>query len=293
MRKIFVILTVIFALSSCLEAAEISKQEIFKLAAEGSAKQLMEAVKSGINLNISAEYEDFDEDCEYEEAAFENVTPLHFAAAHNHNSEVIEFLISLGLDVNEYAYAGNYTSETPLSFAIINHNLEAFMALLKAGADPNSYNGGYNNSMFHLVASECRDYEQAKTVIDALIAAGGDINSHEKFTRKEIQELHEDEGSEGFMIIWSEDDPFGEAIYELSRVTRGNFLSSFTPLMFAVLYDNPDVVNVLLDAGADTKIQSLEGKNALDYALMLPKTTKLRRSEAFRKLQRKTPPARK
>ena len=40
-----------------------------------------------------------------------------------------------------------------------------------------------------------------------------------------------------------------------------------TPLMYAAKYnENPDVITTLLNAGADAKAKSIEGKTAFDYA---------------------------
>lgn len=58
--------------------------------------------------------------------------------------------------------------------------------------------------------------------------------------------------------------------------------------MFAVLYDNADVLNILLDHGADPNIRSLEKKTALDYAKFLPKDSKIKTSSAFKRLKNKT-----
>ncbi len=262
----------------------------FKLAETASPEQLRQAVSEGVNFNIE-KHPNFDDDEDfdawYDNYEFDSMTPLHAAAAKNHNPGSIRFLLSLGLNVNAEATAGNTIVETPLICAIRNeNNIQVITELLKAGADPIVWNRGNNFSAFHLLASECRNSSYAKAVIDALIKTGGDVNSHYQFTREEIREMREQEGSSGFRIKWSRSDPFGDAVYNLSHVARADFLSSFTPLMYAVLYDNPDLVNILLDAGADPKIRSFEGKTALDYARLLAKNTKLRRSNVFSRLQK-------
>ena len=66
------------------------------------------------------------------------------------------------------------------------------------------------------------------------------------------------------------------------------FRPSFTPLMFAVLYDNPDAVDILLDCKADANIRSGEGKNALDYANELPANSAIKRSDVFNRLRAAT-----
>ena len=271
------------------QAEQLNLSRAFTLAESASPEQLKQAAAEGVNFNIERHL-NFDDDDDYgwyEVYEFDTMTPLHAAAIKNSNPESIRFLVSLGLDVNAEAEAGNTILETPLVCAIRHrNNIQVIHALLNAGADPEAWGSGNNYSVFHLVASECRDYPYAKAVIEALIRAGGDVNSHYNFSREEITDLYELEDPSDFRIKWSRSDPFGDAVYRLSHATRGNFLSSFTPLMYAVLFNNPDVVNIFLDVGADPRIRSLEGKIALDYARMLPKTTNLRRSDAFIRLQK-------
>ena len=297
-RNIFVNITVlaialctVYAANAEIPAEQLNISRAFKLAETASPEQLKQAVAEGINFNIER-HPNFDDDDDYgwyDDYEFDTMTPLHAAAGKNPNSESIRFLLSLGLDVNASATAGNTIHETPLTCAIRNrNNIKVINELLNAGADPDVWSSGNNYSVFHLVASECKNYSYAKAVIDALIRAGGNINSHYRFTREEIKELKENEDPSDFRIKWSRSNPFGDAVYHLSHAKRENFLSSFTALMYAVLHNNPDVVNILLDYGADPNIRSVETKTALDYAHMLPKTTNLRRSDAFIRLQKVT-----
>jgi ankyrin repeat protein len=57
-----------------------------------------------------------------------------------------------------------------------------------------------------------------------------------------------------------------------------------TPLMNAARYnDGPEVIEVLLDAGADGKLKSNEGKTAFDYAEENPR---VKDSEAYSLLKK-------
>ena len=71
-----------------------------------------------------------------------------------------------------------------------------------------------------------------------------------------------------------------------SHWAMGNFLSTFTPLMWAVIYDKPEIVTILLDFNADVNIKSIENKTAVDYADELPKDSKIKKSAVFKRLQR-------
>ena len=293
-RNLFVKLAVLIT-AICIpqhaEAANTEQQNIsyvLELAKTASPEQLKQAVKDGYTFNVERPL-DFDappkNEEDYDEMdALENLTPLHVAAAYNHNPGSIKYLLSLGLNVNAKAEAGNIACATPLSLAVGNKNFPAMKELLKAGADPESWCNDVDSTILHLVISEYTNPKTAKFVIDALLKAGADVNSHEPFTQKDIEEW-ELEDPENFTVEWSKDDPFGEKIYGLCHAARGNFMSSLTPLMFAVLYDKPDFAGILLDAGAALNPRSMEGKTALDYAMLLPNDSKLRRSPVFSRLK--------
>ena len=307
-RNIFRLVALIIALCAVHGAEALSPAEqlnlsrAFTLAETASPEQLRQAVAEGVNFNVQR-YPDFDSDDPYfgyeDDYEFEYMTPLHAAAIKNPNPESIKYLLSLGLYVNASASAGNTVHDTPLTCAIRNrNNIQVVHALLNAGADPEVWNSGNNYSALHLAASVCRSYPYAKAVIDALIRAGVDINSHYTPTHEEMDDFRTNQDPSEFKIHWSRFYPFGDSVSSLAHVSRDFFLSTFTPLMYAVLFNNPDAVNILLDVGADPNIRSLEGKTALDYAKMQPKNTKLRLSDAFIRLQNvsrrtKTPQTRK
>ena len=283
--KFAVIIAVCVTLFAAV-TAEAGEIDVFLLARNGTSQQLKEALKMGANFNVSRKAYDYEKEEEHYTDTFEyGETPLHLAAMYNTNSGVIKFLIEQGLDVNAVATSGNTIFETPLSCAVKNRNIDAVRELLKAGADPNSASSGNNGSMFHVVASEYKNYSDAKTVIAELIKAKGNINTHDEITQEEFDDWLQYEERENFRVKWSAYDPLGGPSRTLSHAARDNFLSTFTPLMFAVLYDNPDVVNLLLDAKADPNIRNLEGKTAFDYAVSMPNRTKIKRSPAFKRLK--------
>ena len=265
---------------------EAGNGNVYLLARNGTPEQLKAARKRGANFNVSRSFSDGDDT----EILDEGETPLHIAAMYNRNAGSIKFLISQGLDVNALATSGNAMFETPLSLALRNKNIIAVKELLRAGANPHSYanNGNYfMGGAFHIVASEYKNYSEAKAVIDMLLKAGGDVNNHDKFTPKYTKEFIRYNLSEFdfHRRDWASFDQWGGLMSYFSHVSLHEFMSSCTPLMYAVLNDNPDVVNILLDAKADPNIRNLEGKTALDYAMLMPDWTNLKRSEAFKRLK--------
>lgn len=281
-----------FAIAPSLLANFISRVgegTVFFLARNGTPKQLKEARKKGANFNVTRKAYDYEADERRYAEEFEfGETPLHIAAMYNRNAVSMKFLISQGLDINATASSGNTIMETPLSCAIKSRNISAVKELLKAGADPHIWSTGNNGSAFHIVASEYRNYSEAKAVVAELVKAGGNVNFHDEFTKEEINDWLQYEEWENFRLQWTVDDPLSGPSRSLSHAARDDFLSSFTPLMYAVLYDNPNAVNILLDAGADPNIRNLEGKTALNYASDMPATTAIKRTATFNRLKSAT-----
>lgn len=58
--------------------------------------------------------------------------------------------------------------------------------------------------------------------------------------------------------------------------------------MYAVLCDNADVVNILLDNKANANIRNVEKKTALDYARELPRNSSIKKTSTFEKLKKAT-----
>ena len=292
MKKLLIII-LCFSASICF-AREI---DVFKLAEYGTPEQLKAALKEGAKFNVKRNIYDFDNDIETDDDYWPfdtDETPLHRAATYNHNPDSIQFLIHQGLDVNATAYVGNSASLTPLACAVSCKNIIAVQELLKAGANPNAWTvGGYYfvGTPFHIVAFEYDDPSVARYVISALIQAGGDINSNEQLSPEEIKELikSEPEFSVNKTIFqprsqWEDNNPCGN-MWDFSHIATGNFLMTLTPLMWAVLCDKPDIVDVLLDFNADVNIRSVEDKTAFDYANELQISSRIKQSLVFKRLQ--------
>lgn len=292
-RLLLTILILSFIVSPCV-ADEI---DVFWLVDRGTPAQLKEALDKGAKFNVKRSISDFDnlDDmdvngwlCEY------NETPLHRAAAYNKNPEVIKFLIEQGLDVNAEGYMG-HSVITPLSCAVEKKNVEAIKELLKAGANSSVYISSRIPTPLHFIAVQYKNSpDDVKSMIEAIKNASGDVNVHTELSQEDIADLnkYEEEFAKYKTIFlprnqWKSDDPT-DNIRDFSNATTGNLLATLTPLMYAVLYDNTDVVNILLDVSADANIKSVEGKTALDYANELPDSSALKKSPAFEKLKAAT-----
>lgn len=214
-------------------------------------------------------------------------TPLFFASAFNKNPESIKFLIDMGLDVNAESYSGGSdgSSNRPLANAIHNVNTAAIRELLNAGADPNI---GEREMYYPLspinIAVSLKNRTMAKNIMIMLIKAGADINycfDKEHYANyASLYNYYNNQDNRNFRTAYSI-----SGYEEMACADYGPVENSQTPLMKSVLEDKPDEVNLLLDFKADPNIHDVLNNLALDYALELPKNSKLKKSSAFKRLR--------
>ena len=188
MKKIFFIF-LILCLSISVSFAE--NIDVFKLAENGTPEQLKSALKHGAKFNVQHSIYDFDDYTKEDISDWlydSNETPLHRAAAYNHNPESIKFLIAQGIDVNAVASFGNIATDTPLICALWHKNTVAVKELLKAGANPNTWDSGgfsFAGTPLHIVAFDYNDKNDitiARELITALVEAGANVNNHEEIS---------------------------------------------------------------------------------------------------------------
>ena len=94
--------------TSCLSSEKI---DVYTLAERGTPEQLQEALENGAKFNVSrvsrATKAEGNEEIATDWWFFDGgETPLHHAAAYNHNTESIRFLIAQSIDVNVTAENG-------------------------------------------------------------------------------------------------------------------------------------------------------------------------------------------
>ena len=174
--------------------------------------------------------------------------------------------------MNSYADCGGSGGfgGTPLSCAIKAGNIWAIKELLKAGADTNAFCKDDNEEIrvFQVIARIAdKDKKFAQDITRMLLKFGLKINDHVEYKTSEKASREE---------VLSRFDGFG-ILY-----------SSRTNLIYAVINDNPNLVDILLDFKADPDIRDVTNKIALDYALELPINSKMRQSSTFRRLKRVT-----
>ncbi|MBQ7561364.1 MAG: ankyrin repeat domain-containing protein [Synergistaceae bacterium] len=277
---LFIAFSFIINIAAFSEAAKKQKIDVFKLAKNGTLSELKTAAKKGANFNVRRHYDEFPENYDDSDlTALDSSTPLFWAVAYNHNKGVIKFLVSQGLNVNDSCGAGNSYSANPLAFAVDSENLQAVRELIESGAKIHD-NEVIDGNMFITLADKTSS--TARLIFAEILKAGGNVNEHYEPApdERKIYTLP--------LNKWTSTDPTENLLDSLAHYEWGIFRASCPALMFAVFYDNPVMIDLLLDSGADANIINAEGRKALDYAMIKPINSKIKRSKSFKRLQAAT-----
>jgi ankyrin repeat protein len=151
-----------------------------------------------------------------------------------------------GFDIEEIN-ARDEEGKTAIAWAAISGNVNAVLALLKAGADPNIPDYAHDTALMFAV------YSKEPHIVDVLIAAGA------RFTKNDRQDtaLHK--------AAFRQDN-----VQYLEPFVRGLRVNvdcksdcDESPLCLATLQDHPNTVKFLIEHGADPNAIDEEGKTPL------------------------------
>ena len=107
----------------------------------------------------------------------ENVTPLHTAVTWTSNMDVVKYLISAGADVNARTTSGDpeIDGRTPLYYAILASEIDVAKYLISNGANVNRISV-HGDTALHLAAKYSSDLDFMKY----LVSQGGDVHYNSK-----------------------------------------------------------------------------------------------------------------
>jgi uncharacterized protein len=174
------------------------------------------------------------------------MTSLHYAARHNH-VDVAELLLKAGADVN----AREANDITPLLMAISNNNMDVANYLLTHGGNVNVQDW-YGRSplweavnvrnlyMHNATFKNGIDRAPVLELIKALIAAGADVNVRTKET-----------------------PPFRNHLLEVTGSLEWVDFTGQTPFLTAALAGDVTVMKLLLEHGANPRINTFQGTSPL------------------------------
>lgn len=183
-------------------------------------------------------------------------TPLQ-SAARQRRDRMIKLLIELGADVN-------VGDPTPLVAAVMRDHVPSIKALIEHGADMEKP-GQEDFKPLPLAIAEDK-YEAAKVLMEA----GANVNSFSG--ADELTPLMIAAGqtapAEGAMFLPGSARPTDIARGMLDRGANVNAQSKngVTALMIAATHNNPPMIGMLIDAGADVTLKNSLGQTAADVA---------------------------
>lgn len=144
-------------------------------------------------------------------------------------------LIRTSLDAGAQVNLPSVNAATPLEAAAYNAQADACILLLEAGADPNASAEATGETVLHQVITK-KDDPRRTRIVKALIAAGADV------TRSTIPQVP-------------------TFCFARDIRTRGE-----TPLHRAAAYGDAEMIEALIQAGADRSARDAHGESPLTWA---------------------------
>lgn len=181
------------------------------------------------------------------------------------NLEEILASIEAGADVN----AADEYGVTALMWAAQDERVDIVKTIINAGADVNARNRVGKNALMYAC------YNPNPEVIKALLNANPDVDAKSKYGQTALM-----------FAATSMDSEIATSLIEAGADVNARDNEGGTPLIWAVKgYANPDVISILLDAGADPKHMDDYGRRAIDYG---DGKFGLKESDAYQKLKNAT-----
>ncbi len=185
--------------------------------------------------------------------------PLVYAACDAGSIAVFEVLLEHGMDVNTYLEMNG----SPLVSACYAGNIELAKALLDHGADPNcGYPLGHYEALIWTIVGPRASLELVKLLLIrgmTVKGTGSLIAAAEHGNLEALRLLIEHESKNGVCDL-GEVEEYGE---EDSRKLD----DQGTPLYKAAAQGHSQVVDFLLEKGADPKFRDRKGRSVLDIAV--------------------------
>ena len=210
-------------------------EKAFRICAEGTAEEIVRAVKAG--------------DISPRDTDAEGFSPLHVAAQYNADADAVSALIDLGFSVNRRSRKGF----TPLMCAALNPNPGVAERLIKAGAQFNRPDKYGNTALMYA----CR-HAHGIGIVEALLDAGANVKAVNSLGQSPLMyaAYNDDAGVTALLIEHGASDDRAD------KDGRG-------ALFYAAGYNsNPEVVRAIIDgAGGDPLARDAHGYTPLLFAV--------------------------
>jgi ankyrin repeat protein len=199
------------------------------------------------------------------------------AAAFDGREDIIRILIEAGADVNLKSGA---FGQTPLFFAVQNNHVEAVRFLIESGANVDIWDDSGGTPLSHAIVrghtgiAHLLRQSGAQTLEVEMPADNADIHSllrrvqenHLNIVRDLIERgVNVNEMPEGLITPLMSSAHHGYVDITRLLLNNGAEVSireerlGWTALFFAVKYNHPGVVHLLIEAGADVNIKDKDG----------------------------------
>ena len=166
----------------------------------------------------------------------------------NNELDIIQALLDAGADVNAaLPYDEDIDEESPLQLMARSGNAEGVRLLLRAGADIHFKNHRGETALFSAVnASFVKDQIE---IVKILLAAGADINA---------QANYPGDAAGNTVLMW--------AVFQADSTARMGEPMKSEDWAVQKMKEEKELIQVLLDAGADVNIKNKKGETAMDLA---------------------------
>ncbi len=186
-------------------------------------------------------------------------TPLMMAALRDGGSDIVALMLAKGAAVN----VADSRGDTALSIAAETGDLETMRLLIAKGADVRSINRMGESTLIQ--ASKSRRPEAARVLIEKSVDPNIASTWYASVLNGQIALLK--------IVALDRAASFGpvEMVRDLLKAganVNAQDVRKLTPLMYAVSAENqnPEIVQILIAAGADVNVRSATGETALDWA---------------------------
>jgi ankyrin repeat protein len=213
---------------------------------------IMYAEAFGPALSINAPLEVFQKllelgvSVEPEFNGYISASPL-MGAVHSGNFEAVDFFIKNGADVNRI----HSQQRTPIFFAVVKNNPHILERLIQAGTDINRKDEFGYTPLHHAASSRLPEN------IRILLSAEADINAKA------------DDGSTPLIAavdnFMAEPETVRAILAGRPNINAVNNVGQSALISAAANAGNPEIITILLNAGADAKIEDNTGRTALGW----------------------------
>ena len=195
------------------------EKSISSIIKEGNLEELKSYIKNGADIN----------------GKYEDKSLLHFAIdnCENNYSEIIEFLINNGADINS---CQSYLKETPLHriCARVKPKIDIAQLLLDRGAKVNAENISGKTPLFYC------SFSYSVELLNLLLKYGADINHRDKYKNTILHDDYSNYSTGNF-------EEFLKVLLSLGFDINSKNNMGHTPLY---LCQNKQIENILIENGA-------------------------------------------